>query len=402
MKARILLNLFFCGFLLFVMSCVEEPVTHEKGILSFGFLKKHHSFLEQDFPGLIKNDTITVVLPKGIPMTSLIASFTTSPRTTVKVGSAVQYSGITRNNFTKTIRYVVTTDNRSTRSYTVVILHPIPPVASFEVLTSNGAIVPSKVTIKNTSTDASQYQWYFGDGTTSTLAEPEITYRSPRRYTITLIVSNAFGSDTVSRTISILPIPKSLMVWLVTPQGETFNPRYYEAVKSAVLEMQQYYKDQLGTDKTFVLNPMMVDTIRGLHDRMWYSSYNGSVSGNDPRFYPYFNTFDEMKLLMGSNFVLNEYTYLVYVAGPGEGAGATGFCVMGEQDLLGLLGENPENRNVQRWIGGGAHELGHALGLNHPANQSSQALMWTGYSIYPNCVLTEEDKDILTRSPFIR
>ena len=46
------------------------------------------------------------------------------------------------------------------------------------------------------------HNWDFGDGTTSDVATPEHTYANPGVYTVTLIVTNNIGSDTVSQTVS--------------------------------------------------------------------------------------------------------------------------------------------------------------------------------------------------------
>jgi hypothetical protein len=158
----------------------------------------------------------------------------------------------------------------------------------------------------------------------------------------------------------------------------------------------------MGNNKTFVLNPLVLDTLRGLHNNVWYNSNNGSISGTDPRFYAVNNTRYEMQQLLGSRFNTSDYVFFVYVAAPGDGAGSMGFCAMGDQDLKGLLGQNTDNLDPNRWIGGGGHELGHAFGLNHPDNLNEQAIMWTGYAIYPNCILQQNDKDILNASPFFR
>ncbi|MBL0341054.1 MAG: PKD domain-containing protein [Bacteroidetes bacterium] len=70
---------------------------------------------------------------------------------------------------------------------------------------------PLTVTINNTSSLLNNpvYNWNFGDGTTSTLANnPPVVYSTPGVYTITLIVTNTGGcSDTTSRNVTVNPLP---------------------------------------------------------------------------------------------------------------------------------------------------------------------------------------------------
>lgn len=51
------------------------------------------------------------------------------------------------------------------------------------------------------STNATGYQWDFGDGNTSTEVSPSHVYTNPGTYTVLLIVENECGQDTTSRTI---------------------------------------------------------------------------------------------------------------------------------------------------------------------------------------------------------
>lgn len=276
------------------------------------------------------------------------------------------------------------------------------PTADFTFSLNNNGQVPCTVNFTNTSTNSSSYTWYFSNTDLSNNTNENRTYNIPRTYDVKLVAINAGGSDSVTKQITIAPIMNSVVVYLITPKDNRFNQSYYNALKSAATNIQSWYKTQMGNNKTFVLNPLILDTLTGLHDSTWYNSNNGEISGTDPRFYGYNNTYYEMQQLLGSSFNTSNYAYFVYVAAPGGGAGTPGFCAMGDQDLKGLLGINPENPDPNRWIGGGGHELGHAFGLPHPDNENDQAIMWTGYLIYPNCILQQTDRDILNASPFFR
>ena len=276
------------------------------------------------------------------------------------------------------------------------------PVADFTFSVSNEGQVPCKVVFTNTSANSNRFIWYFLETDRSTNKDEERTYYSPRTYSVTLVAINSIGRDSLTQVVTVAPIMKSVLAYLVTPKDKQFNERYYQAAKDALLDLQDWYKQQMGDNRTFVLNPLVVDTLTGLHDSAWYNSDNGSMSGTDPRYYAYYNTFYEMQQLLGNRFNISDYVYLVYVAAAGDGAGGTGFTAMGDQDLKGLLGENPDNLNPNRWIGGAGHELGHAFGLPHPANENGQAIMWTGYINYPDCILQQSDKDILNNGSFFR
>jgi ribosomal protein L21E len=64
--------------------------------------------------------TISVTVPSGTNVTALIATFSTTG-STVKVGTVVQTSGSTANNFTNPVAYIVTAADGSTATYTVTV-----------------------------------------------------------------------------------------------------------------------------------------------------------------------------------------------------------------------------------------------------------------------------------------
>ncbi len=131
------------------------------------------------------------------------------------------------------------------------------------------------------------------------------------------------------------PIPYSTMVYLIKPTDGSWNASYYNAAKSAMLELKDWYKNQLG--KTFILNPVVVDTLTGLHASSWYADNHGpDISGSVV--YAYNNVKYEMKQLLGSKFDTSLYTYFVYVQAniPDETV-PRGLAVEGSNNLDGLV-----------------------------------------------------------------
>ena len=65
---------------------------------------------------------------------------------------------------------------------------------------------------------------------------------------------------------TVNPIPYSVLVYLVTPTDKTIDYNYYNAAKATMQKLQGWYKTQMGNNKTFVLNPVVVDTLTALHE----------------------------------------------------------------------------------------------------------------------------------------
>jgi PKD repeat protein len=53
------------------------------------------------------------------------------------------------------------------------------------------------------------YEWAFGDGTGSTQAEPQHVYAQDGTYTVVMTATNIGGSDSVSGTASVDPVPEA-------------------------------------------------------------------------------------------------------------------------------------------------------------------------------------------------
>lgn len=96
----------------------------------------------------------------------------------------------------------VTDANGCSYTETVMVNSNTPlPVADFD-FTLNGL----SFGFDNTSTGADSYHWDFGDGSTSSQAEPNHSYNANGAYHVTLIVSNDCGSDTISHWVNMIGI----------------------------------------------------------------------------------------------------------------------------------------------------------------------------------------------------
>ena len=76
------------------------------------------------------------------------------------------------------------------------------PKANFS-FTGGNCNAPCAVTFTNSSADATEYSWDFGDGGTSKELNPTYTYKTAGTYTVGLTAKNAAGSNSTSKTVTI-------------------------------------------------------------------------------------------------------------------------------------------------------------------------------------------------------
>ena len=90
--------------------------------------------------------------------------------------------------------------NTKTNYITVTTPPQNPPVADFSGTPTSG-YAPLAVSFTDLSTNSpTSWSWTFGDGGTSTAQNPSHTYASAGTYTVALTATNAYGSDTNTKT----------------------------------------------------------------------------------------------------------------------------------------------------------------------------------------------------------
>lgn len=106
-----------------LLGCKKDPVTYSKDLSAFSFVIQDGAGNNQVYAATINSDgNITVTLPTEADVTNLKAVFKTdNPRTIVQVGSEVQESGISIQDFTRPVKYTVKAEDKSTQTYTVTI-----------------------------------------------------------------------------------------------------------------------------------------------------------------------------------------------------------------------------------------------------------------------------------------
>ena len=227
------------------------------------------------------------------------------------------------------------------------------------------------------------------------------TYQGKSSDLAVTVVGGAGSGDGVSSQVRVL---------YVVPQDRAFRSDYAVAVEKALTDLQSWYRTQL-TGRTFSLFNSQPETCRLLRPADYYARDTWS------------KVLTDVQSCAPVSYGSSGFAWVLYVDvlhtcnAPGRlGAGTTGITMMPRQDLDGLIGARVIDdcgmewrQPIARYIGGAGHELGHALGLDHPpgcdqgrSSCDHNALMWTGYARYPNTYLREDDRRILLASPFIR
>ena len=158
------------------------------------------------------------------------------------------------------------------------------PTASFSFKTE----APLKIVLTNTSTNATSYEWDFGDGKTSTEKNPTHRYSAVGSYIITLVAKNPSGSQQYRQTVQI-----------TSPKVFVKGLRYESVGKKG-----KYYKSVCKDDDFF-------------SGTWWNTNYTPMLTDNNLPYEYIFSSPIEMTGLSGDNY----YTVYVYWNNTSSGDG---------------------------------------------------------------------------------
>jgi CSLREA domain-containing protein len=103
---------------------------------------------------------------------------------------------------------ITTVNNTSALGTNRNVTFEAPPPAPDADFSSAQRASTLTVDFTDTSTNSpAQWSWNFGDGTTSTERNPVKTYGQAGQYTVALTVTNGGGTDTVSKQVTVAPVP---------------------------------------------------------------------------------------------------------------------------------------------------------------------------------------------------
>lgn len=138
-------------------------------------------------------------------------------------GSSAQQNPVV--NFPGGGTYRVTLTATNTHGSDTKILDMNVPVPSAPTSGYSHSISGNTVNFSNSSSDATSYNWTFGDGNGSTSTNPSHTYSSPGTYSVSLLATNDCGNDTETKSIVIVDNVTAAFIAATTSdcEGETIQ-----------------------------------------------------------------------------------------------------------------------------------------------------------------------------------
>jgi gliding motility-associated-like protein len=127
------------------------------------------------------------------------------------------------------VYYLTGSDINGCEAFDSVLITIVPmPNASFSANPSVG-MAPLDVSLTNSSSNATFYNWQFGDGSTSVQENSTHIYTDSGEFVVWLIASNGFCQDSISQLIQVLQpgAPEITVPNVVTPNGDGSNDEWF-------------------------------------------------------------------------------------------------------------------------------------------------------------------------------
>ncbi len=158
------------------------------------------------------------------------------------------YDNITQGNATIDIKLTVTSDQGCVATITktnYITVYP-NPIANFEYSPDLVTTLNPTVHFQDQSGGATQWQWDFGDGNTSTSKNPENDYTAPGSYEVWQYVTNQYGCrDSILKMLEVRPEFTIYFPNTFTPNGDIHN-HYWKPKGYGIAEMQWNVFDRWG------------------------------------------------------------------------------------------------------------------------------------------------------------
>lgn len=231
-------NKIYALLVLILVSCENEPVeilalNSEKAIVNFSINSIEASINETD-------KTITLVLPAGTNITSLVPTITVSDNATVSPNSGVAQD------FSAPVIYTVTAENTSTVIYTVTVtatgvaLSTEKAITSFSINSINATINETAKTVMitlPTGTDVSSLSPTIvisDNATISPNSDVAQDFSGPVQYTVT---AEDMSTVTYTVTVTVTAIPLSTEKQITSFSINAVNGTIDEAAKTVMITL---------------------------------------------------------------------------------------------------------------------------------------------------------------------
>ena len=135
----------------------QDTLSSDKELTDFSFEAVNNATLSIDVTALFSGTDIYATVPYGTDVTSLVATFTARGKS-VTIGSNSQTSGITSNDFTGSIIYIVTAEDGTIQNYTVVVTvaaNTAKEITAFSFEAANNGVLSIDVTAEINGTEIS-------------------------------------------------------------------------------------------------------------------------------------------------------------------------------------------------------------------------------------------------------